>query len=147
MAHDNFSSAQAMRQYIRHPANIPIEVKAHDQVTYDINNTVNLGIGGMAFRSDYDFAQGAVVEIRIPFVQPPFEAKARVAWCKPHDDGFEYGVEFLNQEEAYMARMVEQVCHIENYQNAVSRTEGRQLSTEEAAQEWIAKFAAKLPGC
>lgn len=146
MAHDNFSSAQTMRKYIRHPANIPIEVKAHDQATHDIHNTVNLGIGGLAFRCNRDFAQGAVVEIRIPFVIPPFEVKARVAWCKPQDDGFEHGVEFLNQEDAYMARMVEQVCHIENYQKAVCRTEGRQLSLDEAAREWVSKYAAEFPG-
>jgi hypothetical protein len=135
-----------MRRYIRHPAAIPIEVKIHGQMTYGIHITVNLGVGGLSFRCDRDFAQGEVVEIRIPFVQPPFAVEARVAWCKPHDGGFELGVEFLNQDEAFMARMVEQVCHIENYQKSVSRAEGRQLSPEEAAREWIGQNAAKSPG-
>ncbi|MDH4215644.1 MAG: PilZ domain-containing protein [Gallionella sp.] len=136
-----------MRRYIRHPAGIPIEVKAQGEKTHDIHNTVNLGVGGLAFRSSRDFAQGEVVEIRITFVQPPFDAEARVAWCKPHGSGFELGVEFLNRDDAFMARMVEQVCHIENYQKTVSRTEGRELSPEDAAREWISKYAAKFPGC
>ncbi len=134
-----------MRRYTRHPASIPIEVKARSDLKHGTHNVVNLGIGGLAFRSDREFAQGEPVEIRIPFVQPPFGAQARVCWCKPHGDGFELGVEFLNQDDAYMARMVEQVCHIDNYRKAILRSEGRELSPDEAAREWIAKYAAKFP--
>lgn len=134
-----------MRRYIRHPAGIPIEVKTHQQ-SHGTHKTVNLGVGGLAFRCDREFAHGEVVDIRIPFAHPPFDVEARVAWCKPHDDIFELGVEFLNKDDAYMARMVEQVCHIENYQKEILRAEGRQLSLEEAAQEWINKYAAKFPG-
>lgn len=146
MTQAKFSATQTMRKYIRHPASIPIEVRIRGQMTHDIHNTVNLGGGGLAFRSNRDFAQGEVVEIRIPFVQPPFEAEARVAWSKPHNNSFELGVEFLKHDDTYMMRMVEQICHIENYRKSVIRTEGRQLSTEDAAREWIARFAAKFPG-
>ena len=146
MTYTNFSGAQAMRRYVRHPADIPIEVKTRGQMTHGIHNTVNLGVGGLAFRCGRDFAQGEVVHIRIPFVQPPFDVEARVAWCKPHDGGFELGVEFLNRDDANMTRMVEQVCHIANYRNSIRRTEGRELSPEEAAREWISKYAAKFPG-
>jgi len=135
-----------MRKYIRHPASIPIEIRARNQAAHDTHNTVNLGVGGLAFRSEREFSQSDVVEIRIPFMEPPFEIKARVAWCKPHGSGYELGVEFLNKDDAYMARMVEQMCHIENYQKAVLRSEGRQLSLDEAAQEWISKFAEEFPG-
>jgi hypothetical protein len=41
--------------------------------------------------------------------------------------------------------MVEQVCHIETYRRTVAGTEGRELSAEQAALEWIAKFAASFP--
>lgn len=135
-----------MRRYIRHPADIPIEVKVRGQMTHNIHNTVNLGIGGLAFCCDRNFAVGDVVEIRIPFVHPPFNVEARVSWCKARDSSFMLGVEFLNQDDAFMTRMVEQVCHIENYQKAVYRTERRQLSPEEAAREWISKYAAQFPG-
>lgn len=135
-----------MRRYIRHPAGVPIEVRASGQPTHDVHHTVNLGIGGLAFRSEREFSQGERVGIRIPFVQPPFEVEARVAWCKPHGGGFELGVEFMNQDDAFMARMVEQICHIDNYRKAVSRAEGRELSADEAAREWISKYAAKFSG-
>jgi hypothetical protein len=41
--------------------------------------------------------------------------------------------------------MVEQICHIEDYRQSVCRVEGRQLSAEEAAVEWIAQYAAQFP--
>ena len=86
------------------------------------------------------------MDIRIPFVQPPFDVEARVAWCRPREDGFLLGVEFLNRDDAFTTRMVEQVCHIENYKKAAYRAEGRRLSAEEAAREWISKYAAQFPG-
>jgi len=135
-----------MRQFIRHPANIPIEVKAHGLLAHEIDRTDNLSVGGLAFRTEHEFAAGSVVDIRIPFVRPAFEVEARVAWCHRNGDGFLLGVEFLDHDDAFMARMVEQVCQIENYQKEVYRAEGRLLTSEEAAAEWIAKHAAKFPG-
>jgi len=37
------------------------------------------------------------------------------------------------------------VCHIEDYRQSVSRIEGRQLSAEEAATEWIDRYARDFP--
>lgn len=135
-----------MKRFIRHPADIPIEVQTHGQLINRTHNTFNLSIGGLAFRCNQEFALGELVEIRIPFVRPPFEVEARVIWCKATRDRFDLGVEFLNQDDAFMARMVEQLCHIENYKKEIYRTEGRRISPEQAAQEWIDKFAARFPG-
>lgn len=146
MLHVNFSSVQAMRQFIRHPADIPIEVGARGQLAHAIHNTFNLSVGGLEFPCEREFEPGAVVEIRIPFVRPPFEAEARVAWCNAREGCFELGVEFLDHDDAFLVRMVEQVCHIENYKKEISRTEGRLLSSEEAAMEWINKYASRFPG-
>ncbi len=41
--------------------------------------------------------------------------------------------------------MVEQVCYIEDYRRFVLMHEGRELSQEDAASEWIAKYAAQFP--
>ena len=38
--------------------------------------------------------------------------------------------------------MVEQICHVEHYRRQVRQIEGRQLDGEEAAQEWVSKYAA-----
>jgi hypothetical protein len=135
-----------MSRFDRQPVDILIEIKARGQPGHDTHNTVNLSTGGLAFICDREFEPGGMVEIRIPFVNPPFEAKARIAWCTARGDQFEIGVEFQDQDDAFMTRMVEQVCHIVNYKQEILRTEGRLLSPEEAASEWISKYAARFPG-
>ena len=42
--------------------------------------------------------------------------------------------------------MVEQVCPIEQYRHEMLKNEGRTLSSEEAALEWIQKYAPQFPG-
>lgn len=134
-----------MRQFIRHPAEIPIEVYIGDQHSHAKRYVHNLSLGGLSFQSDRPIDSGMIVDVRIDFVRPAFETKARVAWCCEHDDGYELGVEFLSADDAFRGRMVEQVCHIENYKNEVFQIEGRELSVEEAAMEWIGKYASQFP--
>ncbi|HEX6012462.1 MAG TPA: PilZ domain-containing protein [Geminicoccaceae bacterium] len=131
-----------MRQFIRHPATVPIEVSAGAAQDSALREAMNVSLGGLAFQADQMMAPGGLVEVRIPLVRPPFAAWARVVWCRPGGRGFELGVAFLEAADAFRARMVEQVCHIEAYREAVHREEGRNLSGREAAAEWIAKHAA-----
>jgi hypothetical protein len=42
-------------------------------------------------------------------------------------------------------RMVEQVCHIEQYKKELFEDEGRALTGEQAAMEWIKRFAEGFP--
>jgi len=136
-----------MRQFIRHPVDVPIEIRTEHAVPGAEVQTHDISLGGLAVHSHEAVAPGAMIEVRIPYVQPAFEARARVAWCRPHaGGGHELGVSFLDAEDAFLARMVEQVCYIEDYRKSVAREEGRELSSEEAAGEWIEKFASKFPG-
>jgi len=100
--------------------------------------------GGLALACTAALEPGSMAQLRIGCVQPPFEACARVAWCLPVDQGYELGVEFLAPDDELRARMVEQVCYIENYRRRVRDTEQRDLTATEAAGEWIAKFGARF---
>jgi len=40
---------------------------------------------------------------------------------------------------------VEQICHIEQYKRDMRDQEGRELTGEQAAYEWIERFAAEFP--
>jgi hypothetical protein len=131
-----------MRQFIRHPATVPIEVSAGAAPEPALHEAMNVSLGGLAFQAGQMLAPGGIVEVRIPSVRSPFAARARVIWCRPGARGFELGVAFLEAADAFRARMVEQVCHIEAYREAVQREEGRSLSGRQAAAEWIAKHAA-----
>jgi hypothetical protein len=134
-----------MRHFIRHPADITIEVTAGRQLDHALRHSRNVGIGGLAFQSDQELAAGMIIELRIPLVRPAFETKARVVWCRTGDEGYELGVEFLDPDDAFRARMVEQICHIEDYRKGVFRSEGRELTAEQAAIEWIGKYASEFP--
>lgn len=135
-----------MRQFIRHPIDVPIEIGIGDEAPMSGYHTHDISLGGLAFRSGYAVKPGAMVDISIACVQPPFQVHARVAWCKPHPlSGYELGVTFLDAEDAFRTRMVEQLCHIEDYRRAVQRTEGRDMDMDEAAVEWIEKYAAHFP--
>jgi c-di-GMP-binding flagellar brake protein YcgR len=135
-----------MRHYIRHPIDMPIEIRTEQDETPSAFQAQDISVGGLAFRSSTAVAPGAHVEIRIPYVEPAFEARARVVWCRPNRAaGYDLGIAFLDAEDAFLARMVEQICYIEDYRKTIDRLEGRHLSSEEAAVEWISKYAAQFP--
>jgi hypothetical protein len=138
-----------MRRFMRHPTGIPIEVSSDPSgdaaPEREPNALLDVGFGGLAFRVGTALDPGAIVRVRIAFVQPAFETEARVIWCRRGAGGFRVGAEFLQAQDGFRARMVEQVCHIESYRQRVRAREHRELTPGEAALEWIAKFAAHFP--
>jgi hypothetical protein len=132
------------RQFIRHTIDVPLEISAADAGTV-VDQGVNVSHGGLAFLSAECIDLGKVVQVRIPSVEPPFEAHARVVWCRPEADQFLVGVEFLDAGDAFGARMVQQVCSIENYRKQVLVETGRELTSQEAAEEWIQLYAGRFP--
>ncbi len=149
-----------MRAYIRHPADVPIEFTATDErsvehvaslaegdegTSPEKSMAQDVSLGGLSFSSTQRLTVGSLVNIKIPIVDPPFEAQAKVIWCLSRPDRFEAGIEFTSKEDAFTARMVEQVCHIEHYRMWVQEVEGRTIDGEHAAEEWIGKFAHDFP--
>lgn len=136
------------RKYVRHPSDIPIDVE------YDLSGIVadktdylgNVSFGGLSFLASENIEAGAIVNISIPLIDPVFHIKGRVVWCKPVNGYYDVGVEFIEPERIFKARMLEQVCQIEHYKKEILETEGRHLTGEEAAIEWIRKYAADFPG-
>ncbi len=68
-----------------------------------------------------------------------------VVWCRKQDGHFEVGMRFGDDRTAFRVRMVEQVCRIEQYRKNALEQEGRVLSAEEAAHEWVARYAKDFP--
>lgn len=138
------TTRQNPRKFIRHTADVPIEVRTVEGGEA-MAQGLNVSHGGLAFVSALCPSAEATIEITIPDVDPPFQAHARVAWCRPEGDGFLVGVQFLDASDAFRARMVEQVCTIERYRREVLDQEGRELTAQEAAAEWIGKYAGRFP--
>lgn len=136
---------QEGRSFIRHPSDIPIQVNGGPELGTAPGRAQNVSLGGLAIEVEWCLEPGRIVELRIPSTDPPFESRGRVAWCREGERGYEMGVQFLAASDAYRARMVEQVCHIEQYRRDVLEEEGRALDGQEAASEWIRRFAAGFP--
>ncbi len=134
-----------MRKYIRHPSDIPIEFDLNDGVHSHQESLNNVSLGGLSFQSQTPLPIGRSVTIRVPFVKPAFVTQGRVVWCKRQGMSFDIGLELLDKDDAFRTRMVEQICHIEHYKREVYKTEGRHLTGQEAALEWIGKFAHLFP--
>ena len=153
-----------VREFIRHTVDVPLQfraIQAHEDTELgpiaaddghahageaSEGHSRNVGFGGLAFDSNFCPESGQLIELRIPTVDPPFVAKARVAWCRSNGNGgYLIGASFLDASDAFRSRMVQQVCSIENYRKEVKEREGRDLTTEQASTEWIEKFAGRFP--
>lgn len=134
-----------MRNFIRHPSDIPIDFQLQELVVEGTDFLKNVSNGGLAFDSRLKLNKGAIIRVSIPLINPVFEVLGRVTWCNPCEKRFEVGVEFLEEDNTFLARMVEQICHIEQYKEEILLQEGRKLTSEQAALEWITKFADDFP--
>ncbi|WP_148864427.1 PilZ domain-containing protein [Marinobacter fonticola] len=128
------------RAYIRHPADIPLEVSPSYQPSAP-GELRNLSRGGLAFTAQQPFPAGSDVTLVINCCPNSLKVRGQVVWCEARDGGYEVGIAFYTPAEAYQVRMVEQICQIEQYRQDVWRKEGRHLTQDEAAQEWISRYA------
>jgi len=132
-----------MRNYIRHPTSIPIHVSTVNNENAQVTAN-NLSAGGLSFFTDMPVKVGSHVDLMIPCVTPDYQGEGVIVWRRNQQpQGFEVGVRFANDDEYFRVRMVEQVCQIENYRQQLAEG-GRNLTTEEAALEWIKQFAANF---
>jgi PilZ domain len=135
-----------MRSFIRHPSSVPIDFQLEELVADGNEYLKNVSQGGLAFHSMVTLKPGTTIRIKIPLVSPVFQAIGKVTWCHPLDNAFEIGIQFLDEDDSFRARMVEQICHIEQYKQEAFNQDGRRLSSEEAAVEWIRQYATDFPG-
>ena len=134
------------RRFLRHPSDIPIEVTAANFPIKDHwQPLTDVSLEGLSFVCDCCPEKDAIIRFRIPVVDPVFEAEGRVAWCSRVKDGYRVGVQFLGINDAFRGRMVEQVCYIEHYRKKLSEERGEEVSSDEAAVEWIKRYAAEFP--
>lgn len=141
--------ANELRKFIRHPSCVPIEIaveaaSGRERPQSGSGRSLNVSAGGLAFQLRQPVALGSRLTISMPEVWPNYCASGRVVWCREVQAGYEAGVEFQEANEAFKARMVAQFCQIEDYRRAVLENEGRELSSEAAAREWIMLFAAEF---
>lgn len=132
--------------YIRHPNDIPTQISLCSDMSISSNTTSDSGHIGISISTDRFYAIGTALDIKITINGPAFKASGHVSWCIPEkNNNFRTGVVFDDPATAYAVRMIEQICHIEQYRHEIEKVEGRRLSREDAATEWIMRFAKDFP--
>ena len=134
-----------MRKFIRHPSDIPLEYTIEEARIHKKNFLKNVSESGLCFRTIDPLYKGVFINVTIPIIAPPFKALGLVVWSRRLHDVYDVGVRFENSVGDFTLRMVEQLCHIEQYKIEVLKKEGRTLSGQEAAKEWIEQNADEFP--
>jgi hypothetical protein len=138
-----------IRKFIRHPVDMPIQVTTSwedDENDESLDQTItNVSLGGLAFVSPKPLEVLERVQVCIPVLDSDNRLVGNVVWCEKSAAGYEIGIEFEKSRDVFRLRMIEQICHIEHYREEVLRVEGRELSSKQAASEWISKYARDFP--
>jgi len=130
---------ERMRGFVRHPSEFPIELSGPSQdEPARMQQTLNVSAGGLCCDSSERMPVGATVHVRIPVGHTPFESDGTVAWCLPSEHGYEVGIRFAPGAVSRSLQLVELLLRIRRYRDVVFETQGRRLSEQEAAREWLA---------
>lgn len=127
--------------FIRHPDEFPIELNIQESQPTPFHSAYFQ----LVCRSSQPFHYGDSIAIKIPSVATHMEVKGTIESCKNSDNGYEIGIGFNNEDALMRIRMLEQLCYIQRYRAFVQSTEGRALSEQDAAIEWIGKYAHLFP--
>ncbi|MEH6652304.1 MAG: hypothetical protein V7707_19955 [Motiliproteus sp.] len=97
----------------------------------------------LTYRWKQAFLEGQILRLSIPAITDDTSADTRVISCSDNYQGYQLMLAFTDEEQAFRFRMVEQLCHIHQYQRQL-QYQGRRLSINEAAGEWISCFAGQF---
>jgi len=131
-------------EFIPHPSDCPIHVrrlgfKGRRRVRPQAASKL-----GLTYSSKQFMPPGTFVNVQIPVRGETERFRGEIVLVRETSCGFEIGIWLESDADAARARIVEQICHIESYWSQEHR-DGRPMSRQHAAQEWISKFAASFP--
>ena len=139
------------RRFIRHPLCLPLSYKVIEKNlkknTDDIRSqTINISLGGLLFPSKHPVDPKSKIEIKMPFENKVFNIKAQVVRCVRNSDTklYDIAVNFLRMQEAFKAKMIEQIYLIAGYRDMLSLQLGKEVSLEEASRRWIKKYSERF---
>ncbi|WP_437882043.1 PilZ domain-containing protein [Pseudomonas sp. LRF_L74] len=131
-----------MRHFLRHPSTMPIELSERKHAFLPRMRLHNISLGGIACHSSKGFRKGTAVQMRVPLLGQDASYPGVVAWCRKQTDEYLVGIAFVDEDALFRARMVEQICLIEQFRQEREQSSGTAVETETIAKEWIDLHAA-----
>ena len=104
------------RRYIRHPAEISVEYTVSGEQEKITDLTKDISFGGIRFQGHSYIEPGTILNLVFPTIHAGYEVAGKVVWCSQKKDHVEMGVEFLDENEAYRAQLIEEICHLKSLQ-------------------------------
>jgi hypothetical protein len=142
---EGLMSTMSEHGFIEHPCDQPLSLRRIKTAGKNFNSDHYHVCGGISLITRQTFKPGTIIEIRTRIRGEATSFKGRILWIKEYKGRTsQLGVVFEDTEQAYMARMIEQLCYIEHYRRK-QYSEGRRLATHEAANEWIARHSHCFP--
>jgi hypothetical protein len=133
-----------MRRFLRHPSDMPIELKPRNQARLPRQRLNNISLGGVACNCTERLQSGTPVRLRIPLFGEQASCNGVIAWCEEAPTGYLVGIAF-DEDSLFRARMVQQVCQIERYRREREEQLGAEMGIEEVAEEWLNEHAEACP--
>lgn len=131
--------------FIRHPSDFPIRCRRVLNWRRSAHIGVDRGNLGVCFESPRFIASGNMVELSVRLRGETQRFRGKVVLVRDISFGYEIGVWMASMADTARMRIVEQICHIESYLNEKRERVGETVTRENAAQEWISKFAGTFP--
>ena len=139
------------RRFIRHPLSLPL---SYEVVKPGLakgrggkrSETINVSMGGLLFASKHSAQPGSMIAIKMPFEDKMFSVKAKVIRCVNNSETklYDIAVSFFRINEAFKAKMIEQIYLIAEFRDLLSLQTGKQVSLEEASRKWIKRYSARF---
>lgn len=139
--------AAEKRHFIRHPVCFPLRFKiVGENIPAEHSKTLNIGRGGLLFSAKKPVELNKVILLKMPFQDKMFNIRAKVVHCQKSPDAAVYniGVCFLRVNEAFKVRLIEQMYLISEYRDLQSLHYGRDLTLQEASEEWIKRYSERF---
>ena len=135
------------RRFYRHPISVPLVLRTSKKEKEGQSQSLDVSLGGLSFLWPERLSKGSLIDIKIAVKKKRFEIKSKVAYAKEDQKTgkFRTGVCFADDSSAFVARLAEQMLEIIKYRKNLSQKSGHEISEEEAANQWIKKYADKFP--
>lgn len=132
--------------FIHHPRGYPLEIKRlwfQRPKPFAAEESSNIGV---IFESDKYIKPGTSLEITVPLRNETEKFRGQVVLVCEDEDKYEIGLWLSHRADASRARIVEQVCHIENYLKEKKYRDGPySINRDKIAEEWIINNASNVP--
>lgn len=134
------------RRFIRHPICYPLKFKVKSKRLFEKTNTLNVSEGGLLFLSAKPVKKGALLMLELPFLEKVFKVQAKVMHVASEKGRklFSVGVAFCRISDALKVKLIEQLYLIDEYRHLRSIQLGRDVSLQEASEEWIKLYSQRF---